>query len=277
MIGTMFSTDRRRAATSAGSQVVATMLACMLLSAAGPLKAESLFTRENVGKAVGAVAGGLVGSRIGEGRGKVAAVAAGTLAGYWLGGKVGRSLNDQDRTAISGTTEEALVTGESQSWSNPDTGVYTSVSVEDETGLGRGLPRLSEAPSLEYINAYYTASSNVNVRGGPGTDYGILHGLKRGERVPVLGKVVGHDWYMIAEGGEGSGFVYAPLFARSDVQAVAGNAIRESSGSGELPQTYAVAESQCRRITQEVVLPTGEREEQSFRACRQADGRWVRV
>ena len=136
---------------------------------------------------------------------------------------------------------------------------------------------MQEPPPLEHINAYYVANSNVNVRGGPGTNYGILHGLKRGERVPVVGKVVDSDWYLIAEGGQGSGFVYAPLFTRSSPQAVAENAVRDASRDGYVPQTYAVTESQCRRITQEVRLPSGERQQHSFRACRQANGHWVEV
>ncbi|MEN8174172.1 MAG: SH3 domain-containing protein [Pseudomonadota bacterium] len=246
-------------------------------SPVGTLNAEDMFTKENVGKAIGAVTGALIGSQIGGGSGKVAAVAVGTLAGYWIGGEIGRSLSEQDRAGIAQTTEQALETGESQAWQNPETGVYTKVSVHDDTGSSSRLSRLQESPLLEHINAYYVASSNVNVRGGPGTKYEILHGLKRGERVPVVGKVVDRDWYMIAEGGQGSGFVYAPLLARSEGQPVAGNAVRDATQGGNLPQTYAVAESECRRITQEVRLPSGERQQHSFRACRQADGKWVEV
>jgi surface antigen len=271
---------RRRAGQTTVSRTSLAGLACVLAvtsGLAGTARAEDMFTKENVGKAIGAVTGALIGSQIGGGKGTLAAVAVGTLAGYWVGGKIGRSLSERDRAGIASTTEQALETGESQSWRNPETGVYTEVSVQEDTGYSNRLGSLQEAPPLEYMNAYYTAGSNVNVRGGPGTEYAIIHGLKRGERVPVVGRVMGRDWYMIAEGGQGSGFVYAPLFAQSDVQAVAGNAIRESTQSGELPQTYAVAETQCRMITQEVTLPSGERQTHSFRACRQADGSWVQV
>lgn len=244
---------------------------------AGNAQGQDALTKENVGKAIGAVTGALIGSQIGGGKGKLAAVAVGTLAGYWVGGKIGRSLSERDRAGIASTTEQALATGEPQAWRNPETGVYTQVSVQDDPGYPGRRGSLQEAPPLEYVNAYYTAGSNVNVRGGPGTEYAIIHGLKRGERVPVVGRVLDRDWYMIAEAGQGSGFVYAPLFAPSDGQAVAGNAIRESMRSGEVPQTYAVAESECRLITQEVTLASGERQTHSFRACRQADGSWVQV
>ena len=39
-----------------------------------------------------AIGGGLLGSQIGGGRGKLAATAAGTLLGAWVGGEVGASL-----------------------------------------------------------------------------------------------------------------------------------------------------------------------------------------
>jgi len=263
-----------------GFRVLPGILAGVIAVTLAPMQAAEAqggFSKENVGKAIGAVTGALIGSQIGGGSGKVAAVAVGTLAGYWLGGEIGRSLSQEDRAGIAHTTEQALESGESQSWRNPDTGVYTQVSVQDEQGPSSHQPRLQEPPPLEHINAYYVADSNVNVRGGPGTDYEILHGLKRGERVPVVGKVIDRDWYMIAEGGQGSGFVYAPLFTRSPGQVVADNAVRDASGDDYVPQTYAVAESQCRRITQEVTLPSGERQQHSFRACRQADGNWVEV
>ncbi len=55
--------------------------------AAAPAAAQQgLWTKENIGKAVGAAAGALLGSRIGGGSGKLAAVTIGTLAGYWIGG-----------------------------------------------------------------------------------------------------------------------------------------------------------------------------------------------
>lgn len=271
------STRRRRFSEL---KLIPTLLAGVVAVSAGtvgPVQADDMFTKENVGKAIGAVTGALIGSQIGGGKGKLAAVAVGTLAGYWIGGKIGRSLSDQDRAGIASTTEQALETGESQTWQNPETGVYTEVSVKDDVSSSRRLAKLQEVPPLEYMNAYYLANSNVNVRGGPGTEYEILHGIKLGEQVPVVGKVVDRDWYMIAEGGQGSGFVYAPLFVRSHEQPEGNNAIREASQSGTLPNTYAVAESQCRTITQDVRLPSGERQQHSFRACRQADGSWVEV
>lgn len=238
-------------------------------------------TEENIGKAVGAAAGALLGSQFGDGRGTLAAVAIGTLAGYWIGGEVGRRLSHGDREGIARTTQSALETSSTQTWRNPDTGVFTRVSVRDagrDSYEGAHLKaKLAEVPPLELINEYYVADVNINVRGGPGTDYVILHRLGRGERVPVIGKVVGTDWYMISEDGMASGFVYAALVSRSSYQPHSHNAIREAMLKGERPQTYLVEDEQCRIITQEVILPDETKRAHHFKACRQADGNWMEV
>jgi surface antigen len=260
------------------------LTAAVLATVAGPVWAqqgiERYFTKENVGRAVGAVTGALIGSQIGGGSGKLAAVAVGTLAGYWVGGEVGRRLSAGDQQGIAHTTQDALETGESQTWSNPDTGVYTKVSVKEaSTGTvsSRLKPKLEEAPPVELVNEYYTADANINVRGGPGTDYVVLHRLARGERVPVVGRVLGTDWYMLAAAGEGAGYIYAPLVSRAEPQSGGQNAIREAMVRQDRPRPYAVDDQQCRIITQEVTLPDGTTRSHDFKACRQADGTWAEV
>lgn len=263
------------------------ILAAALSLAAGPTVAEhesgrhgdeqgSPFTKENIGKAVGAAAGALLGSQIGSGRGKLAAVAIGTLAGYWVGGKVGERLSQRDQAGIAYTTHQALETGQTQTWRNPDTGMATRVSVRDagRDGQRTGLAPLGEAPTLELINRFYIADANVNVRGGPSTEYVILYRLARGERVPVVGRVAESDWLMIAEQGAGNGFVYGPLFTPSNESE---NAVRDVMRTGETFATYDVESRECRIITQEVVLPDGASRTHEFKACRQSDGTWMEV
>jgi len=263
------------------------ILVATLGIAAGPALAEhessaagselrDLLTGENIGKAVGAAAGALLGSQIGSGRGKLAAVAIGTLAGYWAGGKIGERLSRRDQAGIAYTTHQALETGRTQTWRNPDTGVATQVSVRDAgPGQGpRGLDPLGEAPTLELIDRFYVADANINVRGGPSTEHVILYRLPQGERVPVVGRVADSDWLMIAERGAGNGFVYGPLFTPSEES---DNAIRDVMRSGETFDTYEVQNRECRIITQEVILPDGTTQSHEFKACRQPDGTWMEV
>lgn len=261
------------------------IIAACLGLAGGPALAEhesgrgehdTPFTKENIGKAVGAAAGALLGTQIGSGRGKLAAVAIGTLAGYWAGGKVGRQLSQRDQAGIAYTTQEALESNQTRTWQNPDTGVSTRVSVRDAGAGGgqSGLEPLGQAPTLELINGYFIAEANINVRGGPGTEYVILYRLAEGERVPVVGRVADTDWLMIAEQGAGNGFVYGPLLSPSHES---DNAIRDVMRTGETFATYDVESRECRIITQEVVLPDDTGRTHEFKACRQPDGTWMEV
>lgn len=260
------------------------MVMALMLAGAGPLAqaqqqqqgdvldsiAESL-TKENVGKAVGGILGGVLGSQIGDGSGQTAATIVGALAGYWLGGEVGRRMQESDRRGLARTTATAIDSGQSQTWVNPDTGVRTEVQVEDASfGSTRG--RLAEAPPLEMINEFYVADTSSNVRGGPGTEYAIVDQLETNEHVAVIGRVVDDDWYMVSRNGQGYGFVYAPLLKRAANQPQDGNAIRANAGD-DFGGTQ-LAQPECTLVTQKVTMPDGQTASEQFRACRNEDGSW---
>jgi surface antigen len=81
--------------------------------------------KQTGGTLVGAGLGALAGSQIGGGRGQLAAVAIGALAGGLLGSEVGKSLDRADKAAMEKTSHGALEsyrTGQTATWSNPDTG-----------------------------------------------------------------------------------------------------------------------------------------------------------
>ncbi len=84
-------------------------------------------TKQDVGTLIGAGTGAFVGSQIGDGTGQLAAVAIGALMGGYLGGDVGRQMDELDRYK----TQEALEyrpTGSTTSWNNPDTGYSYNVT-----------------------------------------------------------------------------------------------------------------------------------------------------
>ena len=235
------------------------------------------FANENVSRTTGIVTGALLGTQIGSGRGTTAAIIAGALAGYWAGGKLSQKLSAEDKAGIANTTSRAIHTGQTTTWRNPNTGTLTRVSVRESspaTPQSRKL-NIQQVPTLELVNSYFAPSVNLNVRGGPGTDYAVLHTLQKGTLVPVVGKVASRDWYLISENGSGSGFVYAPLMDYRDNQT--GNAIRHSMLDGTQPARYRVASNHCRNITQEVLLGDGSRESYTFKACQQDDGSWREV
>lgn len=88
-------------------------------------------TKERLGAVTGAAAGAILGSNIGGGDGRTAAIAVGTLLGALIGSEIGKSLDRADRAAMANTTQDALENGQSgqtQTWSNPDSGVSGSVT-----------------------------------------------------------------------------------------------------------------------------------------------------
>jgi uncharacterized protein YgiM (DUF1202 family) len=210
--------------------------------------------KENVGKGIGAIAGAVIGSNIGGGRGRTAAIAAGTLAGYWTGGKVGRHFTEPQHIAARPGSSKRSV--------RPSCRTFE--------------PALERLPPIELVNAYYYPTTNINVRGGPGTNYVVTHTIPQGKRVPVVGRVVDSDWYLIAERGKASGFLYAPLMAIDFQQSAQHNAIRDAA-SGTQFHRIASQNPTCRTITLSAQAVNSGREAHTFQACQQANGNWVKI
>jgi surface antigen len=95
---------------------LATLFATTLLLAA----CQTPPTQQQTGTVVGGVLGGVIGSQVGRGGGRTAATVIGTLVGAALGGAVGRSMDDTDRLKTAQALETAR-TGQSRTWTNPDT------------------------------------------------------------------------------------------------------------------------------------------------------------
>ena len=77
------------------------------------------------GTLIGAGLGALVGSQVGGGKGKLAAIAVGTLAGAWAGSEIGKSLDRADRMYAQRNAQDSLEynqTGQAKGWQNPDSG-----------------------------------------------------------------------------------------------------------------------------------------------------------
>ena len=202
----------RTVATRTPVRALVTTLAIAMASAvtwSGAATAQSandLFTSENVGRSIGAVAGALVGSQIGGGNGKLAAVAAGTLAGYWAGGKIGRSLEGSGTSGVPVTYGQPMP-DTTPAWAEPQGQSYATPAVYEPPSRAP----LRELPAVEEIDAPYIATGNVNVRGGPGTQYIIVDRLRRGDEVYVHGKVADRDWLMVSLDSGDAGFIYRPL------------------------------------------------------------------
>ena len=82
------------------------------------------------GALLGAAGGGLLGAQVGGGRGRLAAVAVGTLIGAFVGSEVGKSLDRADEIAIAGAQETAQEAplNEPIHWRNAESGNYGTVT-----------------------------------------------------------------------------------------------------------------------------------------------------
>ena len=81
--------------------------------------------KQTGGTLLGAGLGALIGSQIGSGKGQMAAIAIGALAGGWAGSEVGKSLDRADRQYAERTAQDSLEyaqIGQAKAWRNPDSG-----------------------------------------------------------------------------------------------------------------------------------------------------------
>jgi surface antigen len=110
------------------------ILATLLISFTGlSLGACENMTNQDVGTVTGGVLGGLIGSRFGGGSGQLVAIGAGAVAGAYIGGQMGRSMDAQDRARMNSAFENNAV-GQPAYWQNQNTGAsYNVVPTQNVT------------------------------------------------------------------------------------------------------------------------------------------------
>ncbi len=75
----------------------------------------------DAGVATGAIVGGILGNQVGKGSGRAWATGLGMLAGAYIGGNIGASMDRQDRLNSQRALEKSSDNRPS-SWDNPNTG-----------------------------------------------------------------------------------------------------------------------------------------------------------
>jgi len=167
------------------------LIATIVLStglAASPAMADhdgrNLLNRENLGGAIGAAIGGLAGNKIVDGKGQSAATAAGAVGGFLVGKNIAHNYRGGGHRADRRSGYRAH--------------------------RGRNQPRGHRKRSVSPINRTFVARTTSNVRAGPSTRYSITNRLHRRERVHVIGKVQGRNWFMVKTDRR-RGYIYAPL------------------------------------------------------------------
>lgn len=213
---------------------------------------------QGVGAAIGGVAGAFLGNRIaGRGSRTLGTLLGGAL-GAAAGSAVGCKLQKNDRDKAERAAQQALETGQSQSWTNAETGAAGRVDVANGAG-GADLGNLRFAAGVEPASGYsriadsYTTTSTVNLRSAPGTRAPVRAKLPAGQRVWVPAQVRGEPWMLIAEDGVGQGYV----------------------SSSYLRRTTNIAASDCRVVTQSVSVPGEAEQSETYQACKGTDGQWT--
>lgn len=84
-------------------------------------------SKQDIGTVSGGVIGGLVGSQFGKGSGQLLAVGAGALAGAFIGGAIGKNMDDTDRMKMNQALETQAV-GQPAYWQNANTGANYTVT-----------------------------------------------------------------------------------------------------------------------------------------------------
>lgn len=218
--------------------------------------------KQEIGAVAGGVLGGFLGNRI-AGRGnRVLGTVLGGALGAAAGSAVGCKLQKNDREKAERAVQDAVLTGNDQSWSNPETGASGTVEVEGGTGgeSGAALADVQFRDGIDPVDRFtsvgaaYVATANVNIRQAPTTAAPIRGRIMNGQRVWIPARVTNQQWYLVSDGGVAQGYVSAPLMKRAVATQIAAN--------------------NCRVVTQTVNVPGQGEQREKMQACKGSDGNW---
>lgn len=116
--------------------LIGAMALSVLLVACGNIERPS---NETIGTVGGAVAGGAVGSQIGSGTGRTVATIGGALLGGFIGNRIGRSLEASNEDRFASALEQNPI-GETESWTDTDTGHQYAITPTNSFTSAQGLP-----------------------------------------------------------------------------------------------------------------------------------------
>ena len=262
--------ERSERRTSTGKRVAALLTASAIALGSCAPNTNSPGSKQVVGTAIGAIAGAALGAALGKGKGRILGAALGALAGGIIGSAIGRYLDETDRKRMAQATRLAALTGRAQAWKGAKSGVRGTVRVaasERRSGTVRVAAykdRVEKMPPLDLVNDTFEATSTVNVRSGPGTEYRVVDRLTSGEKVQVIGKVQGANWYVIARDGVASGFVHGAYLVPTSTANSAQIASSPPPGA-EVVEVSAV--QTCRVVVQQVQLADGREIEDRVKVC----------
>ena len=171
-------------------------------------------------------------------------------------------MQKDDREKAERAVQDAVLTGNDQSWTNPETGASGTVEVADAGGSTSGAALadvqfrdgIDPVDRFTSVNAAYVATANVNIRQAPTTAAPIRGRIASGQRVWIPARVANQQWYLVSDGGVAQGYVSAPLMKPAVATQIAAN--------------------NCRVVTQTVNVPGQGEASEKMQACKGSDGNW---
>ncbi len=253
------------------------VITCVLVASLLGCKQTGL-TKTQMGTGGGALFGALGGKIFGKGKNEALYIAGGALAGGWIGHKIGQYLDEQDKQKLAQSSHDAIETGETQTWSNPETKNSGQVAVVDDRQEEANVKvrvlkdRVEEVPPLDMVGQRYSLTSNANLRGGPSNNYKVLTTLKKGVVVDAIGKVQGKSWMMVGQNQVGNGFIHSSLMAPAPEDAALTDTAQQETPAGEIAEESVVVNRTCRTVRQTVTLADGTVQEEEITACKGPNG-----
>ena len=264
--------------------------------------------RQGTGAVVGALVGGLAGNQIADNDRRSGTV-IGALVGAAAGSMIGCKMQTQDQQRAQSVTQQALASGASQSWSNPQTGASGRVDIVNTFNYGgqqtyqggyQGNNGYNQAynarPTVNTVRyaqdverprefqpseGVYAATGNVVIRSGPSKRARQLGSLRNGETFDGLVRVEGTDWVLAMRDGQAVGYVSETntrFMGDSYAQSNPGynNNNYNNGGYNNAYQPYDPRRGQmCRVFDQTFTYNSGQSETQRYTACQTSAGEWV--
>ncbi|MFC7049401.1 SH3 domain-containing protein [Emcibacter nanhaiensis] len=191
-----------------------------------------------------------------------------------VSGEFSKMLSKEDVETQSASVRDTIYSGESTSWSNPDTGasgenkVVKESTKEKKEKITVMKDKVEEIPPLNLIGMNYEALETTAVRGGPGTDYKEVDQLEAGEVINVIGKVQESDWYMVSAGGAASGYVHSALLMEAFDKSITDTTVPE----GKTKKVKTKVSKTCKEVEQAVTGEDSKTKVEKLKVCQSPNG-----
>ncbi len=269
--------------------------AILSVSGCANLAQNEYLNKENIGTAVGTLAGIALGSQIGGGSGRTAAMLVGALAGGALGKVIGSRLDERDRQSLALQTQRMLEQNSTQSvqWTSEHSGATATITPGATTTQTKAVQvkrtnQVQAVPNMTLLNQTYYAQKSSNVRSSPSTSGSRVGSLMPGSSFTAVGRT-DNNWIMVGRKGVTVGYVYAPLVSpNAPAQKAQANQALAATDLDSMPDAVAKqqgfdldsvqmetvsAQTACKTLNYKVTAK-GATEQQQVKACQADDGAW---